>query len=295
MVLETAKRYRRGVPEETTAAASSQAPQPTAVAPQVPPAQGVARKTSSVAVQRKLTSGVQDVANPSYGRWTENEKSLYREAMAIYGKGRWKLVAKHVGTRTSTQCKTHHQKVVEKETKRTDLGGVVDDERFADAEEDETPGREEAIVAKVLCDYRNDRPNEMDPFDYSAGGAHDLVAVAGGNLNDLVQAIDPSELAAAGDPLVHMGSTAAASMEPNSMDPAVHHSVMEHPEHSYVVAPAPAHDPHGMALAAHPAERAPVGIEVPVVGAYAEAPPTEQPTEMLPVEYQNTEMKMESL
>ena len=61
--------------------------------------------------------------------------------------------------RTSTQCKTHHQKVMEKQAKSFDssktFNTIVDEERFADAEEDETPGREEAIVARALCNYRH--------------------------------------------------------------------------------------------------------------------------------------------
>ena len=55
--------------------------------------------------------------SPASGRWTEREKELFLEAMEIYGRGRWKLVSRHVGTRTSVQCKTHHQKVSERKVK----------------------------------------------------------------------------------------------------------------------------------------------------------------------------------
>ena len=53
--------------------------------------------------------------SPASGRWTEREKELFLEAMEIYGRGKWKLVSRHVGTRTSVQCISHHQQVSSRE------------------------------------------------------------------------------------------------------------------------------------------------------------------------------------
>lgn len=43
------------------------------------------------------------------GRWTEEEQRLFASAIQIYGK-RWKKLEQIMGTRTSTQCRSHGQK-----------------------------------------------------------------------------------------------------------------------------------------------------------------------------------------
>lgn len=43
------------------------------------------------------------------GRWTEEEQRLFANAVQIYGK-RWKKLEQVMGTRTSTQCRSHGQK-----------------------------------------------------------------------------------------------------------------------------------------------------------------------------------------
>lgn len=43
------------------------------------------------------------------GRWTEEEQRVFANAVRIYGK-RWKKLEQVMGTRTSTQCRSHGQK-----------------------------------------------------------------------------------------------------------------------------------------------------------------------------------------
>mmetsp|Transcript_39216 Transcript_39216/g.80349 ORF Transcript_39216/g.80349 Transcript_39216/m.80349 type:complete len:471 (+) Transcript_39216:420-1832(+) len=83
----------------------------------------VPHSTSSAAASSisHLPDDNDEPTKPAFGRWTEAEKIRFDDAMRLYGRGRWKSVSKLVGTRTSTQCKTHHQKMqerLEKEKKK---------------------------------------------------------------------------------------------------------------------------------------------------------------------------------
>ncbi|KAG9401343.1 hypothetical protein AC1031_009205 [Aphanomyces cochlioides] len=48
------------------------------------------------------------------GQWTPLEHKRFLAALEIYPRGPWKLIAKHVGTRTARQAQTHAQKYREK-------------------------------------------------------------------------------------------------------------------------------------------------------------------------------------
>jgi SHAQKYF class myb-like DNA-binding protein len=51
------------------------------------------------------------------GRWTKEEHFRFLEALKYFGK-EWKRVQEHVGTRTSTQARSHAQKFFNKLEKR---------------------------------------------------------------------------------------------------------------------------------------------------------------------------------
>lgn len=51
------------------------------------------------------------------GRWTKDEHFRFLEALKHFGK-EWKKVQEHVGTRTSTQARSHAQKFFNKLEKR---------------------------------------------------------------------------------------------------------------------------------------------------------------------------------
>ncbi len=58
------------------------------------------------------------------GRWTKAEHQLFMEALKLYGKD-WKKVQQHVGTRTTTQARSHAQKYfgkLDRQTKNKDEG-----------------------------------------------------------------------------------------------------------------------------------------------------------------------------
>lgn len=55
--------------------------------------------------------GSNKLRNHNTGRWTNEEHQKFLEAIELYGRD-WKKVQNYVGTRTSTQARSHAQKVL---------------------------------------------------------------------------------------------------------------------------------------------------------------------------------------
>lgn len=75
------------------------------------------------------------------GRWTEEEQQLFASAVQIYGK-RWKKLEQVMGTRTSTQCRSHGQKYflkLKKEQSKTIVSDSTKDENTESSEDLESP------------------------------------------------------------------------------------------------------------------------------------------------------------
>lgn len=54
------------------------------------------------------------------GRWSQNEHQGFIEGIRVYGKN-WKLVSQHIGTRSSTQVRSHAQKYFLRETTKKEV------------------------------------------------------------------------------------------------------------------------------------------------------------------------------
>ncbi|GFH58532.1 hypothetical protein CTEN210_15008 [Chaetoceros tenuissimus] len=72
-------------------------------------------------------SYVEDPRNSNTGKWTDEEHHRFEEGLEKYGKGQWKKIASHVGTRTSTQVNTHAQSYAEN-SNNTNKGQWTDEE-----------------------------------------------------------------------------------------------------------------------------------------------------------------------
>jgi SHAQKYF class myb-like DNA-binding protein len=58
---------------------------------------------------RAMVASCADSESKKTGRWTMDEHFRFIEALQRYGK-EWKRVQQHVGTRSSTQARSHAQK-----------------------------------------------------------------------------------------------------------------------------------------------------------------------------------------
>ena len=73
--------------------------------------------------------------NFKQGRWTKEEHFKFLEALKLYGK-EWRKVQMHVGTRTSTQARSHAQKFFYKLDRRNhSLQDFLDNLELADLQQ----------------------------------------------------------------------------------------------------------------------------------------------------------------
>eukprot|EP00324_Dicrateria_rotunda_P000620 CAMPEP_0206168660 /NCGR_PEP_ID=MMETSP1474-20131121/32947_1 /ASSEMBLY_ACC=CAM_ASM_001110 /TAXON_ID=97495 /ORGANISM="Imantonia sp., Strain RCC918" /LENGTH=163 /DNA_ID=CAMNT_0053574181 /DNA_START=11 /DNA_END=499 /DNA_ORIENTATION=+ len=75
-------------------------------------------------LRSQLTKGTKTESPKSQSRyWTDEEHGLFLEALSLYGPKDVKSIAAHVGTRNSTQVRTHSQKYflrLDRERKKED-------------------------------------------------------------------------------------------------------------------------------------------------------------------------------
>nr|XP_004506260.1 transcription factor MYBS2-like [Cicer arietinum] len=69
-------------------------------------------------VELSTYSDYNDLANrnEAFPYWTSNEHWLFLQGLRLYNKGELKNIAKHAGTRTSTQVASHAQKYFNRKT-----------------------------------------------------------------------------------------------------------------------------------------------------------------------------------
>ncbi len=67
------------------------------------------RRTSTAGNESEKCESAGDLSGSHDGRWTKEEQDRFIEALGLYGKN-WKKVQAHVGSRTTTQVRSHAQK-----------------------------------------------------------------------------------------------------------------------------------------------------------------------------------------
>jgi SHAQKYF class myb-like DNA-binding protein len=71
------------------------------------------KKCSREEINAEASDKEEDMLGCNTGRWTNDEHKLFIEALKLYGKS-WKKIQQHVGTRITTQIRSHAQKFFHK-------------------------------------------------------------------------------------------------------------------------------------------------------------------------------------
>ena len=109
-------------------------------------------KENEEILNEKLTTQA-EIEGKTPGRWTENEHKLFLEGLNLYGKN-WKMIENHVGTRTSTQIRSHAQKYQIKINKELGIKNQDSSSKEIQRSDDES---------KNLHEIKNDIPDQNNP------------------------------------------------------------------------------------------------------------------------------------
>ena len=154
---------------------------------------------------------IKEIETPNCGRWTDEEHSKFLQAIQLFGKD-WKKVQQYVGTRTSTQARSHAQKYFFKFERRPLLNSRDSCESISKKKKvmslqntptiEQTPpifltaknGSEMEFplldlgigyrYRKLSCDSNSKPLKELDPLDPFASTRDDDVAKSGMSLLD---------------------------------------------------------------------------------------------------------------
>ena len=99
------------------------------------------------------------------GRWTRLEHKMFLDALELYGKD-WKKVQQHVGTRTTTQARSHAQKYFAKTGRENEL---LDDEK--------SQGKQEAPLIEPKCDNHDELEMQSTAQTYSPTKSDESAAI----------------------------------------------------------------------------------------------------------------------
>lgn len=139
------------------------------VATHLEEAEGKKAEVGKAKREKKSSSGKDDGVS---GRWTVEEHKKFLEAIGIYGRD-WKKVQLHVGTRTTTQTRSHAQKYFAKAQKTVaNKEGTIPEPPTAASSPNSKPRTETAKSRKRTLNLKGDEvePAKVKPLDSSKSG-----------------------------------------------------------------------------------------------------------------------------
>ncbi len=122
------------------------------------PNEAAAAEEDAVPSRKAKKAGADaDPETSTTGRWTKEEHRRFVEAYRLFGKN-WKKVQEYVGTRTTTQARSHAQKYFSKMQKGAESGGELSSSDGTSASPLPT------LVPKAASECRKDSEEVQAPF-----------------------------------------------------------------------------------------------------------------------------------